>query len=112
MGKDREGKFHPKKGKPSGSGKEESAGLNAPHTGSVEEYIELADKYTEGADELPANVKVRHPNRNVNKKKNKKEERANKLNKSTRSRRDGSNNDEPKVVAETVLIINRSFDSF
>jgi hypothetical protein len=67
MGKDREGKFHPKKGKPSGSGLSKSGGSETPVTGSHEQYLDLADKYTEGADEMPANVKVRHPNRNVNK---------------------------------------------
>ena len=104
MGKDREGKFHPKKGKPSGSGHEESIGLTSPNTtGSVEEYIELADKYTEGADELPANVKVRHPNRNVNKGEDKREDKSNKSNnKSSKSRREAENNDESKVVAEEL----------
>lgn len=75
MGKDREGKFHPKKGKPSGTGREDGVGLNEPHTGSLENYLELADKYTEGADEMPANVKLRHPNRNVNKGEERKEDR-------------------------------------
>jgi hypothetical protein len=75
MGKDREGKYHPPKGKPSGTGKEEGVGLNSPHTGSVEQYLEMADKYTEGASEMPANVKVRHPNRNTNKNEEKKQDR-------------------------------------
>jgi hypothetical protein len=65
MGKDREGKFHPGSGKPSGSGKEQSKELNSLKTGSIDQYLELADRYTEGADEMPA--KVRHPNRNPNK---------------------------------------------
>jgi len=103
MGKDKEGKFHPKKGKPSGSGKEEGTGLTPPFTNSVEEYLELADKYTEGADELPANVKVRHPNRNVNRGEEKKEEKANKFNsKSNKTRRETANDDETKVVAEEL----------
>jgi hypothetical protein len=67
MGKDREGKFHPQKGKPSGSGKTDQPEVTSPVTGSLESYLELADKYTEGPDEQPANVKVRHPNRNVDK---------------------------------------------
>lgn len=75
MGKDREGKFHPRKGKPSGSGKEEGIGLTPPHTGSLEQYLELADKYTEGPDEMPANFAMRHPNRNANKGEEKKEDR-------------------------------------
>lgn len=73
MGKDREGAYHPPKGNPSGSGREEGVGLNQPHVGSEENYLNLAEKYTEGADEMPANVKVRHPNRNVNKGENKKD---------------------------------------
>jgi hypothetical protein len=75
MGKDREGKFQPRKGKPSGSGKDEGIGLNQPLTGSLENYIKMADKYTEGADELPANVKVRHPNRNLDKGEEKKDDK-------------------------------------
>lgn len=74
MGKDREGNFHPPKGKPSGSGKEQGVGLTPPTTGSMEQYLEMAEKYTDGADELPANVKVRHPNRNVNKGEDRKEQ--------------------------------------
>jgi hypothetical protein len=68
MGKDREGKFHPKKGKPSGSGKiEGTTGLKDINTGAIEEYLEVADKYTVGEEEPAANVRVRHPNRNVDK---------------------------------------------
>jgi hypothetical protein len=68
MGKDKEGAYHPPKGKPSGSNSgEESLEINQSTSGSVEQHQEMADKYTKGADELPANVRVRHPNRNVNK---------------------------------------------
>ena len=67
MGKDREGKFHPKKGKPSGSGKEEGVGLESPFVGPQEQYQEMAGKYTDGADEMPDEFRMRHPNRNVNK---------------------------------------------
>ncbi len=75
MGKDREGKYHPPKGKPSGSGKEEGVGLKPAMTGSEEQYLDMADKYTDGADEMPANVRLRHPNRNVNKGEDRREQR-------------------------------------
>ena len=77
MGKDREGKNHPPKGKSSGSGKEESSGLKPAMTGSEEQYLDMADKYTDGPDEMPANVRVMHPNRNVNKGEERKEQRNN-----------------------------------
>lgn len=97
MGKDREGKFHPKKGKPSGNGKEEGVGLNPPHTGSHEEYIEMADKYTEGADEMPA-VAIRHPNRNVNKG----EEERNSTRQSYKSKSETFSDDRSPAVPEEL----------
>lgn len=101
MGKDREGKFHPRKGKPSGSGTEESTGLDTPVTGSIDQYIDLADKYTEGADEMPANVKVRHPNRNVNKGDEKKGEKP--VNKSSyKSKNENHDDDKTSVRAEEL----------
>jgi hypothetical protein len=101
MGKDREGKFHPRKGKPSGSGKEDSAKLDTPVVGSIEQYIDLADKYTEGPDEMPANVKIRHPNRNVNKGEEKKSEKP--VNKSSyKSKNDTFGDDQIKVNAEEL----------
>lgn len=75
MAKDREGKFHPKKGKPSGSGKEEGVGVESPFVGSHEQYREMADKYTDGADEMPDEFRIRHPNRNVNKSEARREDR-------------------------------------
>jgi hypothetical protein len=58
-GKDREGSYHPPKGKPSGRGieKEEEAGIDAA----------IAEKYSD-EDDLPGNIRVRHPNRNPDKK--------------------------------------------
>jgi hypothetical protein len=100
MGKDREGNFHPRKGKPSGSGKEEGVGLTPPHTGSVEQYLDMADKYTEGADEMPANVKVRHPNRNVNKGEDRKEQPLNKA--SYKSKNETFKDDRSPVVPEEL----------
>ncbi len=97
MGKDREGNFHPKKGKPSGSGTEGSAGITSGVTGSIENYLDLADKYTEGADEMPANVKVRHPNRNVNKGADRREDKS--QSKSSYRTKPGTG-DEPKINVE------------
>jgi hypothetical protein len=64
MGKDRVGSY-PSKENPSDSGKEPGVNVNNPFSGSVEQYQELTN--TAGSDEVPANAKVRHPNRNVNK---------------------------------------------
>lgn len=67
MGKDREGKFHPQKGRPSGTGKEIDQQLHLSAPGASENYVNLADKYTDGPAEEVANVRIRHPNRNVDK---------------------------------------------
>lgn len=76
MGKDREGKFHPRKGKPSASGKiEGKTGLKDINTNAIENYLELADRYTVGEEEVAANVRVRHPNRNVDKQEDRKQEK-------------------------------------
>ncbi len=66
MGKDREGRFHPRKGKPSGSARE-GVGLQPIDTSAIDEHLEIADKYTEGEEQPASNVHVRHPNRNVDK---------------------------------------------
>lgn len=66
MGKDREGKYHPRKGKPSGALRE-AAGLQAIDTSALEEHLEIAEKYTEGEEKVAPNIHVRHPNRNVDK---------------------------------------------
>jgi hypothetical protein len=76
MGKDREGKFHPRKGKPSASGKiEGKTGLKDINTNAIEDYLEVADKYTVGEEEPAPNVRVRHPNRNVDKADERKQEK-------------------------------------
>jgi hypothetical protein len=67
MAKDRTGKFHPGKGKPSGINKEEGLDLHPTAPDKLDDYLELSDKYTEGEDELSANVRVMHPNRNTSK---------------------------------------------
>lgn len=66
MGKDREGKFHPRKGKPSGS-PGEGVGMQTIDTSDIEAHLDIADKYTEGEEQPAPNVRVRHPNRNVDK---------------------------------------------
>jgi hypothetical protein len=66
MGKDREGSFHPPKGKPSGDGKQK--GLITTDSRTMDQHLEIEDKYTDGIEaEAAANVRVRHPNRNVDK---------------------------------------------
>jgi hypothetical protein len=67
MAKDREGKFTPAKGKPSGSGKN-TTGLRDAFAGTDPETDEnLTEKYMDGPDQPAANVPLRHVNRNVNK---------------------------------------------
>jgi hypothetical protein len=69
MGKDREGKFHPGKGKPSGANKEEGLGLRktfGPH--DLDRDQEITARYTPiDDDQLSPDVHVRHPNRNTSK---------------------------------------------
>ena len=66
MGKDREGKYHPRKGKPSGALRE-GVGLQPIDTSAIDEQFEIAEKYTEGEEQPAPNIHVRHPNRNVDK---------------------------------------------
>lgn len=75
MGKDREGRFHPRKGKPSGS-MSEASGLKPITTSSLEEQMEIAEKYTVGDEEPAPNVRVRHRNRNVDKREQKQQDRS------------------------------------
>src|SRR5687767_12331920 len=83
MGKDREGKFHPRKGKPSGSMKE-SVGLKPISTGAFEENLEITDKYTVGDEEPSPHLRIRHRNRNVDKKEDKQQDRSEMQNTKTR----------------------------
>jgi hypothetical protein len=56
----------PGKGAPSGRGV--TVGLREPlDLDNLEEHNRLSDKYTDGPDEISANVPVSHPNRNTNK---------------------------------------------
>jgi hypothetical protein len=67
MGKDREGKYHPPKGKPSGT--KTQKGITTTDSSALEDQLKLEEKYAinSEADEVEANVPVRHPNRNVDK---------------------------------------------
>ncbi len=72
MGKDREGRFHPRKGKPSVA----SSNLNPISSSAFEGSREIADKYTIGEEEPAPNVRIRHPNRNVDKREERQQERS------------------------------------
>lgn len=67
MSKDKTGKFHPGKGKPSGVNKEEGLGIQPTSPENMEQYNEFTEKYTKDADELAPDVHLRHPNRNTSK---------------------------------------------
>jgi len=67
MGKDREGKFIPPKGKPSGDGQPKAGLKPVNNLDNLDARDEIADKYTDGPDQPAANVPVSHPNRNTNK---------------------------------------------
>lgn len=67
MGKDQNGTFHPGKGKPSGANKEEGLGVANTAPENIEQYLDITEKYTSGADELQPSVKLEHPNRNTSK---------------------------------------------
>ncbi len=67
LGKDRDGTFHPGKGKPSGMNKEEGLGIQATPPEKMDEYLEISDKYTAEEEELAEHVPLRHRNRNTSK---------------------------------------------
>ena len=93
MGKDREGKFHPRKGKPSGSVKNEgTTGLKDINSNEIENYLEVAEKYTVGEEEPAPNVRIRHPNRNVDKR----EERVS-------EKKDNNNEKNPAYKSKTEM---------
>jgi hypothetical protein len=86
MGKDREGKFHPQKGKPSGALTEGVGAVQPINTSSLDDRLEIAEKYTDGEEKPAPNIYVRHPNRNVDKRqerqRNRDTQRSNPSNKS------------------------------
>ena len=67
MGKDKEGKYHPPKGKPSGTRTQK--GVTTTKSSMLDQQLAIEDKYTDhpDVDSMAANVRVRHPNRNVDK---------------------------------------------
>ena len=68
MGKDRNGKYHPPKGKPSGAGKnEDGLGIQATPPEKMEQYEQITERYTIDDDTLAPDVPMRHPNRNTQK---------------------------------------------
>ena len=68
MGKDRNGKYHPPKGKPSGAGKsEDGLGIQATPPEKMEQYEKITERYTVDDDTLSPDVYLRHPNRNTEK---------------------------------------------
>ena len=67
MGKDQNGAVHPRKGKPSGANKEEGLGFDSTPPEKLEEYLDITDKYTTGADEVAEGIPLRHPDRNISK---------------------------------------------
>lgn len=67
MGKDREGKYHSPKGRPSGSAKSEGIGVDPRDPDYLTKNLEVDKKYENAPDELTLNTQVRHRNRNVNK---------------------------------------------
>lgn len=107
MGKDREGKFHPKKGKPSSSGKIEGrTGLKEVNTNAIDNYLEIADKYTVGEEQPAPNIHVRHPNRNVDKGEERKLDKAdnnNRTNGGYKSKNETFNNPDIKTSAVEEL---------
>jgi len=68
MAKDRTGKYHPPKGKPSGAGKNDNGlGIQATPPEKMAQYEEISDRYTVDDDTLSPDVRMRHPNRNTQK---------------------------------------------
>ena len=52
---------------PSGANKDEGLGFASTPPEKMDEYLDVTDKYTTGADELQPSVKMQHPNRNTSK---------------------------------------------
>lgn len=67
MGKNKDGKYIPPKGKPSGTGLSKAGLKTIPHIEDLDKHDEIADKYTDGPDEPAANIRVSNPNRTVDK---------------------------------------------
>lgn len=109
MGKDREGKFHPRKGKPSAPGKMEgTTGLKEINTNAINDYLEIADKYTVGEEEPAPNVHLRHPNRNPQKgddRSGQKRDNNNEPNKSYKSKTETLHEGVSETTAEELPVL-------
>ena len=66
MGKERNGRFIPPKGRPSGTGKDTTGLKDAFAVNDPETDKEIANKYAENIEDLAPDI-IRHKNRNVNK---------------------------------------------
>lgn len=102
MGKDREGKFHPRKGKPSSSMRAESAGVKPMSAGTFEENLDIADKYTVGEEEPAPNLHVRHRNRNVDKKEERQQDKSEAKN--TKEKREKYSGQETVTLAHEIKL--------
>lgn len=67
MGKDQNGKFVPPKGRPSGDGVSKAGVKPVNDWENIEQQFEKEEDYTQGPDDPAPNVRVLHPNRNVDK---------------------------------------------
>ncbi|MDB5022061.1 MAG: hypothetical protein JWQ28_3188 [Pedobacter sp.] len=67
MSKNKEGKFVPPKGKPSGKGNETVGLKDAFAAIDPDKENEITEKYISDTDEQEALIQMRHVNRNVNK---------------------------------------------
>lgn len=76
MAKDREGKFHPQKGQPSGSLRTESPEATPITSGTYDQQAEIENKYTNGDGEPAAHLHIRHRNRNVDKREDRQAQRS------------------------------------
>jgi hypothetical protein len=109
MAKDREGKFHPVKGKPSGRGRQK--GVTAPPSDnkSLDDQTKLEDKYSIDADRDRADgVRITHPNRNTDKDQDRKLE--DNKRQSAKTRRSMSREDVSGVAAEELQLSKDSID--
>jgi hypothetical protein len=102
MGKDREGKFHPRKGKPSGSMRAESVGLKPISSGTYEENLEISEKYTVGEEEPAPNLHLRHRNRNVDKKEERQQDKSEAKN--TKEKREKFTEDVTSTQVEEIAL--------
>lgn len=96
MGKDRDGKYHTPKGKPSDTSKEDALGLR-PDLENFDEQkdLEITEKYTDGGDRPAPNLRMKNPNRNTNKKRDRTVEKE-------RQQQDSPDTRSPKTDAMTT----------